>query len=50
MDSDKDWDEPENALRFFKARSEEGDVEERPSSASSSSSLRLRFATDRGVQ
>lgn len=48
VDDDKAWDESENALRFFDARSE-GDVEKRPSSASSSSSLRLRFATDRGV-
>ena len=47
---DKERVESGNALRFLEPLSAEGGVEEKPSSASSSSSLRLRFATDREVQ
>jgi len=47
---DKEKDESANTLRFLEPRSAEGEVEEKPSAASSSSSVRLRFAVDREVQ
>jgi len=46
---DKEKEESEKALRFLEPRSAEELVEEKPSSASPSS-VRLRFAADRGVQ
>lgn len=47
---DKEKEESEKALRFLEPRSAEGLVEEKPSSPSPSSSVRLRFAADREVQ
>jgi hypothetical protein len=50
MGVDKEREESENTLRLLELLSAEGGVEEKPSSASSSSSVRLRFAADREVQ